>query len=138
MLRSRVWLVEIAACDEETAFAVQQLLAARCAIAPADRTTREPGEPGCGCAASWTCVRRPTSRCRVPSTPSHKGSLTGRDVPAGCTDQLLLASRLRHDHARTPVPATLRDAAVAGRCRKWWWMMRAVAILTGWRKQKTG
>ncbi|MFF5654443.1 DUF6207 family protein [Streptomyces collinus] len=39
-------LVEVAAADDETAFAVQELLAARCAIAPADRTTREPGEPG--------------------------------------------------------------------------------------------
>lgn len=39
-------VVEIAAADDETAFAVQELLAARCAIAPADRTTREPGEPG--------------------------------------------------------------------------------------------
>ncbi|GGJ72930.1 DUF6207 family protein [Streptomyces brasiliensis] len=36
----------IAAADGETAFAVQAALAARCAIAPADRTTREPGEPG--------------------------------------------------------------------------------------------
>ncbi|MFD7379236.1 DUF6207 family protein [Streptomyces mirabilis] len=39
-------VVEVAATDDETAFAVQELLAARCAIAPADRTTREPGEPG--------------------------------------------------------------------------------------------
>lgn len=39
-------VVEIAAADDETAFAVQELLAARCAIAPADRTTREPGEAG--------------------------------------------------------------------------------------------
>lgn len=39
-------VVEVAASDDETAFAVQELLAARCAIAPADRTTREPGEPG--------------------------------------------------------------------------------------------
>ena len=39
-------VVEVAAADDETAFAVQELLAARCAIAPADRTTREPGEPG--------------------------------------------------------------------------------------------
>ncbi|WP_405454342.1 DUF6207 family protein [Streptomyces achromogenes] len=38
-------VVEVAAADDETAFAVQELLAARCAIAPADRT-REPGEPG--------------------------------------------------------------------------------------------
>ncbi|GAA2426477.1 DUF6207 family protein [Streptomyces coeruleofuscus] len=39
-------VVEVAAADDETALAVQELLAARCAIAPADRTTREPGEPG--------------------------------------------------------------------------------------------
>ncbi|MFD0396193.1 DUF6207 family protein [Streptomyces nogalater] len=38
-------VVEVAAADDETAFAVQELLAARCAIAP-DRTMREPGEPG--------------------------------------------------------------------------------------------
>ncbi len=39
-------VVEVAAADDATAFAVQQLLAGRCAIAPADRTTRDPGEPG--------------------------------------------------------------------------------------------
>ncbi|MCZ1001176.1 DUF6207 family protein [Streptomyces mirabilis] len=39
-------VVEVAAADDETAFAVQELLAARCAIAPEDGTTREPGEPG--------------------------------------------------------------------------------------------
>jgi hypothetical protein len=39
-------VVEVAAADDETAFAVQELLAARCAIALADRTMREPGEPG--------------------------------------------------------------------------------------------
>ncbi|MDN3270092.1 DUF6207 family protein [Streptomyces sp. MA15] len=39
-------VVEVAAVDDETAFAVQRLLATRWAIAPADRTTHEPGEPG--------------------------------------------------------------------------------------------
>ncbi|MFJ4517487.1 DUF6207 family protein [Streptomyces sp. NPDC088816] len=39
-------VVEVAAADDETAFAVQELLAARWAIAPADRTAHEPGEPG--------------------------------------------------------------------------------------------
>ncbi|WP_331724748.1 DUF6207 family protein [Streptomyces canus] len=39
-------VVEVAAADDETALAVQELIAARCAIAAADRTTREPGEPG--------------------------------------------------------------------------------------------
>jgi hypothetical protein len=39
-------VVEVAAADDKTAFAIQELLAARCTIAAADRTTREPGEPG--------------------------------------------------------------------------------------------
>ena len=39
-------VVEIAAADDATAFAVQEMLATRCAIAPANRTVREPGEPG--------------------------------------------------------------------------------------------
>lgn len=39
-------VVEVAAADDDTAFAVQELLAARCAIAPTDRTIREPDEPG--------------------------------------------------------------------------------------------
>ncbi|MFE5190288.1 DUF6207 family protein [Streptomyces sp. NPDC056628] len=38
--------VEVAAADDATALAVQELLAVRCVIAPADRTVREPGEPG--------------------------------------------------------------------------------------------
>ncbi|MFF0094906.1 DUF6207 family protein [Streptomyces canus] len=39
-------VVEVAAADDETALAIQELLAARCAIAAADRTTRKPGAPG--------------------------------------------------------------------------------------------
>ncbi|MGW6216754.1 DUF6207 family protein [Streptomyces sp. NPDC055109] len=39
-------VVEIAAADDATALAIQQLLAERCATAHADRTTRDPGEPG--------------------------------------------------------------------------------------------
>ena len=39
-------VVEIAACDDQTAFAVQELLAERWATATADRTTRDPGQPG--------------------------------------------------------------------------------------------
>ncbi|MEU9189449.1 DUF6207 family protein [Streptomyces sp. NPDC048484] len=39
-------VVEVAAADDETAFAIQELFAARCAVALAERTTREPGEPG--------------------------------------------------------------------------------------------
>ncbi|WP_314416201.1 DUF6207 family protein [Streptomyces kroppenstedtii] len=39
-------VVDVAAADDHTAFTVQHLLAAHYAIAPAERTTREPGEPG--------------------------------------------------------------------------------------------
>jgi len=39
-------VVEVAAADDETAFAVQELLATRWVTAPADRTIHEPGEPG--------------------------------------------------------------------------------------------
>ncbi|MFD5858793.1 DUF6207 family protein [Streptomyces chartreusis] len=38
--------MEVAAADDETAFALQEALAARWATATADRTTRSPGEPG--------------------------------------------------------------------------------------------
>ncbi|WSQ15247.1 DUF6207 family protein [Streptomyces sp. NBC_01231] len=38
--------VEVAATDDETAFAIQELLAQRWATATADRTTRAPGQPG--------------------------------------------------------------------------------------------
>ncbi|OIJ95444.1 DUF6207 family protein [Streptomyces colonosanans] len=39
-------VVEVAAVDDETAFAFQAALAERWATAIADRTTRDPGEPG--------------------------------------------------------------------------------------------
>ncbi|MEU0413619.1 DUF6207 family protein [Streptomyces griseorubiginosus] len=39
-------VVEVAAADDATALAIHQLLAARCAITPAQGTTREPGKPG--------------------------------------------------------------------------------------------
>ncbi|MEU0196497.1 DUF6207 family protein [Streptomyces afghaniensis] len=39
-------VVDVAAADDQTAFAIQEALAGRWATAPADRTTRVPGEPG--------------------------------------------------------------------------------------------
>ncbi|WP_234314547.1 DUF6207 family protein [Streptomyces sp. NRRL F-5135] len=73
-------VVEVAAADDETALAVQKLLAARCAIAPADRTTREPGEPGVRRAASWTCARRPARSAAGPGCvpPASRGRYRGR------------------------------------------------------------
>lgn len=46
MARAGLAVVEVAALDDATAFAVQELLAAQCAIAAAERTVHEPGEPG--------------------------------------------------------------------------------------------
>ncbi|MFJ8719675.1 DUF6207 family protein [Streptomyces violaceus] len=53
-------VVEVAAADDQTAFAIQEALAGRWATGSADRTTRAPGEPGDGCAATWTCARTST------------------------------------------------------------------------------
>ncbi|MFE2970571.1 DUF6207 family protein [Streptomyces sp. NPDC059340] len=39
-------VVKVAAADDQTAFALQEVLAARWATATTDRTTRVPGEPG--------------------------------------------------------------------------------------------
>ncbi|MFE4758452.1 DUF6207 family protein [Streptomyces mirabilis] len=39
-------VVEVAAADDQTAFALQEVLATRWVTATADRTTRVPGEPG--------------------------------------------------------------------------------------------
>ncbi|WP_457465040.1 DUF6207 family protein [Streptomyces sp. TE5632] len=39
-------VVDVAAADDATAFAVQEALAAMWATATAERTVREPGEPG--------------------------------------------------------------------------------------------
>ncbi|WP_370743232.1 DUF6207 family protein [Streptomyces sp. LUP47B] len=52
-------VVEVAAADDATACAVQDLLAAHYAIAPGDRTVHEPGEPGVRLRPSWTCARNP-------------------------------------------------------------------------------
>lgn len=46
MARPGLAVVEVAALDDATAFAVQELLAAQGAVAAAERTVREPGEPG--------------------------------------------------------------------------------------------
>ncbi|GAA4340071.1 DUF6207 family protein [Streptomyces venetus] len=39
-------VIDVATADDQTAFAIQEALARRWATAPADRTTRVPGEPG--------------------------------------------------------------------------------------------
>ncbi|MFD8656646.1 DUF6207 family protein [Streptomyces mirabilis] len=58
-------VVEVAAANDQTAFALQEVLATRWTTATADRTTRVPGEPAYGCAATWTCDR--SSHVEVPA-----------------------------------------------------------------------
>ena len=59
-------VVEVAAADDETAFTIQKLPSAQCAVASADRTTREPGEPGVrSWAAKWPPRRAWTRRVDV-------------------------------------------------------------------------
>jgi hypothetical protein len=88
-------VVEVPAADDETAFAVQELLAARRAIAPTDRTIREPDvsrsplppaqhdrtlrQPLQGaCAVSQRDTRRPPPRVKWRS-PSYR-SCSGQDL----------------------------------------------------------
>ncbi|MFF3488228.1 DUF6207 family protein [Streptomyces sp. NPDC002701] len=68
-------VVDVAAADDATASAVQNLLATHHAIAPADRTTRKPGEPGC--AASSTCA--------TPSSPASTDSRASAVSPPDTT-----------------------------------------------------
>ncbi|MGW0337141.1 DUF6207 family protein [Streptomyces sp. NPDC003011] len=63
-------VVDVAAADDATALAFQQLLADRWTTATAEQTTRDASQPGVGCAATWTCASsspwptRPWSRPR--------------------------------------------------------------------------
>ncbi|MEU7412398.1 DUF6207 family protein [Streptomyces sp. NPDC042638] len=56
-------VVDIAAADDQTAFAFQTVLASVWATTAVERTSRGPGQPGEGCATS-TCASNPEP-CRV-------------------------------------------------------------------------
>jgi hypothetical protein len=73
--------VEVAVADDETALAGQELLAARWAIAAANRTTREPGEPGVRLRCFLDLLQEPGSlRCgRAAAVPlTSRGRARGR------------------------------------------------------------
>ncbi|WMD06378.1 DUF6207 family protein [Streptomyces sp. FXY-T5] len=68
-----LFVVDVAAADDATALAFQQLLADRWATATAEQSTRDAGQAAYGCAATWTCASsslrppwsaRPWSRSR--------------------------------------------------------------------------
>ena len=87
-------VVEVAVSDDATAFAIQELLAARCAIAPADRTTREAGEPGVRLRffLNRTCTRHPTPRVFVGAMKRRRlppGAPKEHEVTALCTAHAL-------------------------------------------------
>ncbi|MDQ0935102.1 DUF6207 family protein [Streptomyces turgidiscabies] len=63
-------VVEIAACDDQTALAVQELLAERWATATTERTTRDPGQPGVRLRC-YLDVRQELSSPRRTSAPGE-------------------------------------------------------------------
>jgi hypothetical protein len=55
-------VVDIAAADDATALAFQQMLAGRWATATAERTTRDPGQPGVRLRCYLDLRQEPTAR----------------------------------------------------------------------------
>ncbi|MGW1674765.1 DUF6207 family protein [Streptomyces sp. NPDC002324] len=62
-----VVVVDVAAADDDTALAFQQLLAERWATATTERMTRDAGGPASGGAATWTCTSHSIHK-RLPPT----------------------------------------------------------------------
>ncbi|WP_279628573.1 DUF6207 family protein [Streptomyces misionensis] len=101
-------VVEVAAADDETAFAVQELLAGRWATATADTTNRAPGEPGvrlrCYLDVRWelgTWHRRcRTVRHRVCAASSSQAAAFFRRRPPRATASMS-SSRLIFDRPGT-------------------------------------
>ncbi|WP_404199226.1 DUF6207 family protein [Streptomyces tauricus] len=67
-------VVEIAAADDHTAFAIQNLPTAHYAIAPTDRTTKDPGEPGVRLRCSVDLRQDPDIRTGRRSKPGAVSS----------------------------------------------------------------
>lgn len=67
-------VVEVAAADDETAFTIQKLLATPCAVAQADRTTRELGEPGVRLRCYLDLSQEPDSQLRNRPPGCRAGS----------------------------------------------------------------
>ncbi|MET8218053.1 DUF6207 family protein [Streptomyces hirsutus] len=62
-------VVDVAAADEETAIAFQKAIADRWATATADRTTRDPGQPG----VRLRCYLDLRQDAATESTPAASG-----------------------------------------------------------------
>ncbi|MEV5440919.1 DUF6207 family protein [Streptomyces sp. NPDC052682] len=95
-------VVEVAAADDETAFAIPELLATRCALRFVDRTTREPDEPGVRLRCFLdSALRANTSTSSARWTPSIR--------PGECEQprNVLVASRT--GIARTTIGRVLQE-----------------------------
>ncbi|MER5699288.1 DUF6207 family protein [Streptomyces mirabilis] len=104
-------VVEVGAADDQTAFALQEVLATRWATATADRTTRVPGEPGV------RLLPEPATGARHVEVPAPKGSIPWRRRPL----RLLSADGTHQSRGAPRLPATtplrvLRQAAA--RCTR--------------------
>jgi hypothetical protein len=69
-------VVDVAAADDATALAFQQLLAARWATATAEHTTRNPGQPGVRLRC-YLDLRQPTGAATLPADALTKVSAAG-------------------------------------------------------------
>ncbi|WP_326844580.1 DUF6207 family protein (plasmid) [Streptomyces sp. NBC_01558] len=66
--RPGLLVVDVAAADDATALAFQQLLAERWATATAERTTRDVGQPGVRLRC-YLDLRQPNAPAQAPPTP---------------------------------------------------------------------
>ncbi|MFE7763070.1 DUF6207 family protein [Streptomyces sp. NPDC057438] len=113
-------VVEIAACDNQTALVVQELLATRWATVAADRTTRVPGKPGIRLRCSWTYARSsPREACDTAAVHgAFDGSLRLKSAlssPGGWPRRSVRQSgqcRPSAGGASSPLPAVLKGGSV--------------------------
>ncbi|GAA4340236.1 hypothetical protein GCM10023086_75650 [Streptomyces venetus] len=71
-------LAVVDVADDQTAFAIQETLAGRWATAPADRTTRELGEPGVRLRSHLHLTPRRARRDRNVRAADLRGLMTPR------------------------------------------------------------
>ncbi|MET9686053.1 DUF6207 family protein [Streptomyces coeruleorubidus] len=90
---------EVAACGDQTAFAVQELLAGRWAAALANGTTRVPGEPGVRLRC-YLDVHQEASASRSPG--GHEAVAPARALLADFLDTLGGAAAVQRREVRPP------------------------------------
>ncbi|WP_330343377.1 DUF6207 family protein [Streptomyces longwoodensis] len=75
-------VMDLAAPDDDTAFAMQNAIARRRATALAEHTTHQPGERVCDCAVPWTCAKNSQGLAALRGNDRTAGS-HGAHAPGG-------------------------------------------------------